>query len=1220
MGWVVLLALERDLTRSDYSLPGLTVWARRALLVLLATAGLVGCSAVTAFAEGALRTIATELPASIQKVPVPRVVGDRFEYWADDPIGQFVAIGGRAEQAGKGSQLRISLRPEDAAGERAAPIASLAIPEVAAAAFSVDMTQLDGGRYVVEAILESAPGSSALKAAEFRFAKTDRRTPSTAFPADGVPLALEQQSHRPDAVWPVRCGVPLPLGTVTDTSRLVVLEDGQRIPAQITTRATWHVGGSAKWIHVDFRGRYHSGKPAKYRLALLPATAPALKTPLQCQQTDDQITVDTGTVRFLVNRRQFKGVETAWVAPKQDGHYDLDHPVMSGSAGPYVVDGRLIRFDAANDKNVRVEIEEQGPERVTIVASGWYVNPEGRVEPISMFKTRITAFAGQPLVRISHHTIITFDTRLERLADVGFEIGVPGATRYRWGYDGETHIGDLPPAPQAVALHQYRYDHLRLLGVSEKSASAKPTSGKTSDGWFSALGAEFADPAVHVLLRDVWQKFPKEVEISRQGVALHFWPKHGIRAFQLQDELAIANIYKFWCFHQNSLLDLNLPSDYYDRLSNQYRDETFECRPEHALNGNGQGLAIGNEFALLFRPTAAAESVPAEAAMFQDDPTALADPQWNAATGAMGKIAAADREHFGELEQAMEQGFLSYTRSVERGRDYGMWNYADTHTIWHVAENRADLHRVWQNSHYHQVGTSWLMTFRTGSSALLRWARKSTDHYMNVDTINYVRPDQPLKGHKTAGAMYHCKGLTHWGSEAYGMVRRDGHADPWGHWVDPDAFLWSWYIDGNPRAKDVYDLWAEAIRTYGLPLANTRREVNTSLAIALTYYQSSWDAAVLPFIIEMGHALRWLEPLDKQNPGPLWHPLWINRYYGQTRDPDYPDFILKYARMPQLGDTWTLPLAALAFDLSGDATYLTQHLARLNQFPKLFYRAKNDPYDWYGVGPGALGSHWAYMSWPTMAAALPQAAITSLERSPEEIVGQMPLARGDAKNPRSPPSALVLALKSEDRPFELRIEAVSLGGDLVETNVRVIAPSGKLVREIAIPRTGASAYRSVESLPADGETGMYRVEFRCREAAVSMPVTNLEAEAILWPKNEVVRGQWLVGELFLAEGKSPIEMRIAATSDSMPLNYSIAAADGKVVAAGSLFKPRDQTDVRIMLDPARHPLPWRIEVVGLAELSWRGQGTIIWGQTPDGLQRMLSGLERYPRPGDPNRK
>ena len=69
---------------------------------------------------------------------------------------------------------------------------------------------------------------------------------------------------------------------------------------------------------------------------------------------------------------------------------------------------------------------------------------------------------------------------------------------------------------------------------------------------------------------------------------------------------------------------------------------------------------------------------------------------------------------------------------------------------------------------------------------------------------------------------------------------------------------------------------------------------------------------------------------------------------------------------------------------------------------------------------------------------------------------------------------------------------------------------------------------------------MYRVEFRCREAAINMPVTNLEAEAILWPKNEVVRGQWLAGELFLAEGKNPVELRIESTSDKTPANYRIA--------------------------------------------------------------------------------
>ncbi|HTU25727.1 MAG TPA: hypothetical protein VMF30_10035, partial [Pirellulales bacterium] len=520
---------------------------------------------------------------------------------------------------------------------------------------------------------------------------------------------------------------------------------------------------------------------------------------------------------------------------------------------------------------------------------------------------------------------------------------------------------------------------------------------------------------------------------------------------------------------------------------------------------------------------------------------------------------------------------------------------------------------------YHQVGTSWLMTFRTASSALLRWARKSVDHYMNVDTINYADKAHPLKGHKTAGCMYHCKGLTHWGSEAYGMVGRDSHADPWGHWVDPDALIWSWYIDGNARAKDVYDIWAEAIREYGLPQESTRRDVNTSLAIALTYYQASWDPAVLPFINIMGHALRWNEPLEKQNPGPLWHPLWINRYFEQTRDPDYPEFILKYARLPQMGDTWTLPLAALAFDLSGDASYLTQHLARLDQFPRLFYRAKSDPYDWYGVGPGPLGSEWAYMSWPTYAATLPKAAITSLEPPPDEVVGQVPLALVEGTDLKSPPSALLLALKTKDGPFDLKIDASSLGGDLAATNVRVTSPGGKLIREIAIPRSGGG-YHNTEALAADGETGMYLIEFRCREAAIKLPITNLDAEAILWPKDRRVTGRSLVGELLLAESKSAIELKIESTSDLTPLNYRIAAADGKVVAEGSLFKAREKPVARVTLDPDRHPLPWRLEVVGLSALSWRGQGTIIWAETRNGLDRMLAGFERFPRPGDPNRK
>ena len=56
-------------------------------------------------------------------------------------------------------------------------------------------------------------------------------------------------------------------------------------------------------------------------------------------------------------------------------------------------------------------------------------------------------------------------------------------------------------------------------------------------------------------------------------------------------------------------------------------------------------------------------------------------------------------KNFGPTEEAFEQGMLSYMASIDRGANYGMWIYADTHTYWDVDRNAPQLHRVWQNSH-----------------------------------------------------------------------------------------------------------------------------------------------------------------------------------------------------------------------------------------------------------------------------------------------------------------------------------------------------------------------------------------------------------------------------------------------------------------------------------------------------------------------------------------
>lgn len=1107
-----------------------------------------------------------------------QLFGDRFEYWSDDRYGQFYLV--LPEPAdGTATQVRIEVLREGH------PVETTTQPAGPKSHVLVRMDALAAGSYELRACRVDDAGEPVGEVKTFGFERVNRQRDAIAFPKDGLPLSLMTPDGVSDASWPTRASVPLPVNLLDSVDRLALEEDGRPIAADLYARNTWGPRGSAQWVHVDFAGRYQGGKPASYRLKLLDEPAPPPTSTLKCTQNDDRIVVDNGTVKFVVDRKGFRGISTAWFDPTGSGNYRDDAPVITDSVGPYLVDGRIIRFEALDDESARVEVEEQGATRVTIVAEGWYVNEEKRVDPLCRFQTRISAYAGSPIVRISHHTIITYDTRLYRLADVGFHFGLPGATAFATGIDGNAIAGALPgPSRDGVFLHQDRHDRVRLVGADEKG---QEIVGQRSDGWFAVT----ADSTrVSMIVRDLWQKFPKEIDYVGGGLTAHFWPRHGRRAFTLEEELSLDEIYKFWCFHQHGLLDLELPGDYFDRLKTY--PGTMENVPQHALNGNGQGLVIGNEMALVFEPADADPEAPARwAHLFDVDPIATAPAEWNADTGAMGAIAARDDERFGWVEEAVEKAYLSYTKSVERGGNYGMWNYADTHTYWDVGRNRPTLHRVWHNSHYHEVGKTWFLYFRSGSPDLLRWARCSTDHYINVDTVNYADPNTPLKFH-APGAMYHCKGQTHWGSEAYGMERRDGHAGLWGHWTDPDASWWSWLLDHNRRGRDVYAMWHESVRKRGMPLGGTRREANTTLAIAVSAYQATHDADLLPYIHGMGRSLREDQPLEEQTPGPMWHPLWVNRYVELTRDPRYTPFVLEHGRKVVIKDTWIVALSALAYQQSGDKAFLTQHFDRLLEMPRHMYHppeSESDPYDWYGWGPGPLGSRWFWFGWPYFLRQLHAAGIDRITQQ-QQPEGGYPFTASRFNSPTTPPSLTVLALEDRDRPFSLSFTASSLGGDLHACSIHVYSPSGKEALVVEnISGSGRSSATVSEPIGSDGEHGLYRIEMRGYEANIAGPVTDLPHEATVAAKGRSYRSRRVYAWVQpVNPADAAVTLTIASASDYGPCNYIVRNAAGDVVAEGSLFRPRPHQSDTITLDPAAGEGPWLIDIVGLNAVSFDG--------------------------------
>jgi hypothetical protein len=1081
----------------------------------------------------------------------------------------------------------------------------------------LDLVGLPRADYRATAELLAPADDAVLQQAEFRFRTTDKRRAVGRIPTEGILIEVEATPDLPDGRWPVRCGVPLPYGAIDDANQLLLFEDGRPVACEVRPRARWSPNGSLKWVHLDFQARYTAGRPARYVLTTSAARTPPAEPPLTVREDSDAILIDTGYVRFSINRRRFAGIDEAWFDATGRSRYQLDHPLVAKSpiAGPFLVDERDRRYSSAADDAVEVQVEEQGPVRAVIVARGWYRNATG--ERLCKFTTRIRAYAGQPFVRIDHQTYITFDTHQRQLGDLGFHLPIAGPTHFEVGTDGATLEGPLPNAPAPGYLHQDRWDHCRVV-TAEKSSDARQ-----ADGWAELRSA---DVAVSAALKHIWQKYPKEIEFSREGMTLHFWPRHGGDTFRDDEELRLDNIYKFLCFHEGKRMNLSTPEKYIaafdayaksaagrsgkEGSSNWWRD----TERDGTRSGNAQGRIISNEFALLFRATQDAPNSPlpanagAFARLFQDDPTAYAAPQWNCSTDALMPMAPADPHLFPEMEQAVLEGFLSWTRSVERYHDYGMWNYADTQSIAVVAENRPGLHRIWQGSHYHNVGTGWIMWYRTADRRALRWARDNTDHYMNIQTVNYVDEAHPVpqRDHEL-GAMQHMGWKTHWGSatarEAWGQC-----ADVVGHFIDPDAYLWCWYLTGNERAWEAYTTWAQAveerIKSQLFPAA---RETINTLSYSIACYQATWRPQLLATILATSRSLR-ATPLELQQPGPLFHPWWLLRVYDQTRDPDYADWIVHYAHeLPPDAGVWPLELAAKSYELNGKTDVFRPALARMRTWPRTFLRVPNEKdaahrWDWFGNGPGPLGDSYAYMSWGLFAKALHEAGIRQI---PADITAanSYPFATAQGAKPTDEPSLIVYALEPTDRTFSVNYGLRGMIADLPATSVDVLWPRGTVVQHVARLGHNGDKNRKHE-VPSDGAKGLYRIEFRGNEAVVPAPQTSLPHEAALmhpFIPYRVTNARLYVEPFGTVK---TFNLVVRAESSEHATDFIVRDGNGGLVGRGSLLADiAGHTEASLHLDPVRHPLPWLLDIVSpRAAVTCQGVGYLVLSESAESLQ------------------
>ncbi len=1069
-------------------------------------------------------TARPKLPRRVQ------IVIDRDAYFRNDPFGQAVIylIGEPWRQ--RGAELVVQLRR----AEQVVTEQRFASPQSPKLALLLALGTLDAGNYTLTARLEGvtmvqpAPSCSLVVRADAR--------PVEPFPAEGVPLLVHEQDALPDAVWPIRTGVPLPRGTLTDPAQLQLLEDGQPIPAQFTPRAHWDPARQQlKWVGLDFLARYQQGKPREYRVMLRSAPVQANPAGVSVTPEGERLIVRNGVMQFAVNTHRFTGLEEArWLdADGNPGAALLDGGNASGGksggaseGGAFLMDERLFAYAGALDDGVKVWVEEQGPVQATIAAEGWHVNDKG--ERVCRFQTRLRFYAGLPQVQAEHVVVLTYDTDRKRLRQLGLAFVPAGATSYRFGGD-TIHAGELTPvdkgAHPSVSLHQDRHDHYRLtrwsnatginmLHPSQEDEAAELAQGKHGEGWVSVTTP---GGTITLAARNFWQLFPKELEVSPNQLLLHLWPAHGHEAYSLDEALSARHLHQIRYAHQGAYLDLALPTSYYERFSSVGKElagplgnmRFLEQQDINALGGNGQGLAASVQFELSFAPAApapdAAAQEQARARLFQHDPHALTDPVYNGLTGVEGRFAGKKAGRFADVERLFSLGFRGFTMSVDVLENYGMWIWPDTHNNWSLGDMAPDTHRWWLNSHYQGVWEGTFLYFRSGDYPHHVWSRDNNEHFANVGTVNYADPHEPLQG-KLPGANYHTKGFLPWGSARFGERTSDDYVEVGAHFINPDAHLLRYLLFGDHRKLQLAQAWFDSVNRVALPPERSR-EACTTLGELLSYYETTFDPQAIVLYRDLLDDLcsrPW--PEVPAFPGhPLFHDRWYQRAWELTGDPRLPEQLLSWLKPENTSAYrnahYLYPqIRAIAYRMTGDADYLRNILTFVAQPGLDIY---DNPADPRLTGFGGRSYFFPTHSWGQMVPYYLQALLDAHVDWPAQVDRSVPISK-------------TMEPKRDDKP-----------GDWFPTTQRY--------------------------------------------------------------------ANWLVGYVTLAGAQPRAELtftgfthRAYGANDPVAGRLRITDADGHVLLDDTVLPLSQREQLRVTLDAQQHRQPFRLDRIGQGLLQWTG--------------------------------
>ncbi len=768
---------------------------------------------------------------------------------------------------------------------------------------------------------------------------------------------------------PVTLGIPFPVGKLHSPDKVrIVTASGNEVPSQITEVASWEpVDLSIKWVWVFFFADRESTYFLEYGdpISRRPYDGHTI-TVINNQRENGRIEVDTGTLRFRVNKRNASGFLDL-VEVNSDGSPFLEEHRIAGNSGRR--GSFMDLLDANGPDSSRAVIHQtfiekgSGPLHSIIRIEGeyQYSRPDNVPAP---FVTRIHAYAGKSYLRILHSMVYTGTPDMSKPLD-----GEHAAIATRKGpYVNEAERQSDPGLTQPN-------DHILALGLSLDVALDSNyiiTTGMLEDPWWNSgeeveLSTPFGNNKGDRYA--LFQNGPKPNGIPPRPKSTPDERLEGFLATLSHGEESVSREAASGWVHlhdQNRGVAIGMQhflEEYpksFEVLGGENRVTGFLWSPEagpmsfERANNRRDGDMVGN-FATGIAKTSElvyyfydrsedASNVRQVMNMVLDPVAAHAEPEWYARTEVFGRFAPAS-EKFAGFERGLSHKFDWFLFNQVWEPWFGFFYYGDGMTNYYGNE-----WTMWALNEPAQDFMWWIQFMRTGEYHYFRQARNMSRHSMDVGNIHW--PVKPV---------YH--GDTNRSSDAFdddydfepsplvGMGRRHG-AQPWTSVLSAHVWVQGWlaayYLDGYHRGLDIAKLTADhyVLNPWGLHDLRGRR-----LYLAFQNLMAVYDATKSPVYWQEAERRKGLILELQKEQGDALH---IDRYgytqnylshallhyYQLTGDEKVRLALIRHARrvrdVPPLDHDMESYLASIhslvaGYQLSGEESFRSEAIKRAEQ-------------------------------------------------------------------------------------------------------------------------------------------------------------------------------------------------------------------------------------------------------------------------------------------------